>query len=232
MDSTSLAGSADLGGTFSGSAADRVTDPDLPIATARYGEEPSAAALLAVRAGQAYRPVAQAPPVQMVAAPAVTLKEVVSVAPRSKMALTLAGGPSGDWPIGGPPAGVRGRTFSARNAAAPPTPRADSLIDTHALLVRLGPKPADAKRGRWFVFAAGSGKAFGLNLIRDPVAGWRQAGWSVERLAEFGKVQLGLGWRKGATQMSVAASRREIGAYGLSREDTVFGLSFSLKPGR
>jgi hypothetical protein len=232
MDSASIVSGADLGGAFSGASADGTADPDLPIATARYGEEPPAGALLAAQETQAYRSIGPVQAIQTVSAPTVTLQEVASTLPRSRMTLALAGGPAGDWPIGGPPTGANGQAFTARNTAAPPTPRADALIDTHALMVRLGPTPNDAKRGRWFVFAAGSGKAFGLNLIRDPVAGWRQAGWSVERLAEFGKVQLGLGWRKGASQVSVAASRRELGAYGLSREDTVFGVSFSLKPGR
>jgi len=96
------------------------------------------------------------------------------------------------------------------------------------LTLRIGPTASVRKKGRWFIFAAGSGEAFGLNLVRDPIRGWKPAGWSVEQLAEFGKAQLGIGWRKGARQVSLSAARREISAYGLSREDTVVGVTFSV----
>ncbi|MDB5429532.1 MAG: hypothetical protein JWP35_648 [Caulobacter sp.] len=234
LDSAAMTRDAAIGRTFAGAGrGDGTDDPDLPIATARYGEEPTGAALMNAEAGDAYRTVGAGapPPVLLANAAPVTLREV-SEAPRQRMALTLAGGPVGDWPIGAPPRDRQSSHFTGRNGAAPSTPKADSLIDAKALMVRFGPTSTDAKRGRWFIFAAGSGKAFGLNMVRDPVAGWRRAGWSVERLAEFGKIQLGLGWRKGPTQVSVAASRREIGAYGISREDTVIGLSFSVKPGK
>ena len=234
LDSSALSSRANLGAAFAGAARpDGTSDPDLPISTARYGEEPAPNALLNARADSAYRTVAaRVPaPVELAGASPVTLQEVAA-APRPRMALTLAGGRVGEWPVGGPPETRRAHAVMTRNDHGPGVTRSDSLIDTHTLAVRLGPTPTDAKRGRWFLFAAGSGKAYGMNLIRDPIAGWRRAGWSVERLAEFGKIQLGLGWRKGASQVSVAASRREIGAYGLSREDTVFGVSFSLKPGK
>ncbi|ATQ42352.1 hypothetical protein [Caulobacter mirabilis] len=109
--------------------------------------------------------------------------------------------------------------------AAPPAERG---FDARRLLLRIGPPPQDRGKGRWFVFAAGSGEAFGLNLIRDPIQGWRRGGWSVERLAEYGKAQVGLGWRQGDRQVALSVARRETGAYGISREDTVVGVNFTI----
>ena len=89
--------------------------------------------------------------------------------------------------------------------------------------------PARSKKGRWFAFAATSGDALGFNFGDKSRKSQR---WSVEKLAEYGKVQLGIGWRKGPMQISAAATQREIGAYGYSREDTVFGLSFTVSGGK
>ena len=114
-------------------------------------------------------------------------------------------------------------------AFAPRPARSSQPFDAKQLLLSIAPSPADRAKGRWFVFAAGSGEAFGLNIIRDPVRGsWRRTGWSVERLAEFGKAQLGIGWRQGDRQVAVSAARREIGAYGYKREDTVVGVTFTV----
>jgi len=117
-----------------------------------------------------------------------------------------------------------GQAFAV--AAQPGEP---ARFDARRLLVRIGPAPRDRKQGRWFIFAAGSGDAFGLNMIKDPVrGGWRRAGWSVERLAEYGKAQVGVGWRRGDAQVALSAARREIAAYGVSREDTVVGVTFTV----
>jgi hypothetical protein len=114
------------------------------------------------------------------------------------------------------------------NPAAPRISRPPPRGQQRGLLVQLQSSRVDKNKGRWFAFAAGSGEAFGFNLIRDPIAGWKRSGWTVERLAEFGKAQIGIGWRKGRAQIAATAARREIGAYGISREDTVFGLTFTL----
>jgi hypothetical protein len=116
--------------------------------------------------------------------------------------------------------------------ALPPARRAEKIIDAQALMLRIAPSDADAAKGRFFVYAAGSGRAFGLNLMRDPQDGWRRAGWSVERLAEVGKAQLGVGWRSGDAQISLSATRRAIGIQGFSRDDQMVGLNLSLKPSR
>lgn len=112
---------------------------------------------------------------------------------------------------------------------AQPIPPRNRLFDTKRLGLQVDVTPARAKKGRWFAFAATSGDALGFNFGDKGRKGQR---WSVEKLAEYGKAQIGLGWRKGPMQISAAATQREIGAYGYSREDTVFGLSFTVSGGK
>lgn len=126
-----------------------------------------------------------------------------------------------------------GLTFEAREprpdlAAQPIAPRS-RLFDAKRLGLQVDVSPARGKKGRWFAFAATSGDALGFNFGDKGRKGQR---WSVEKLAEYGKAQIGLGWRKGPMQISAAATQREIGAYGYSREDTVFGLSFTVSGGK
>jgi hypothetical protein len=127
-----------------------------------------------------------------------------------------------------------GLAFASREprqelVAQPIAPR-NRLFDTKRLGVQVDVSPARSKKGRWFAFAATSGDAFGFNFgEKGRKANQR---WSVEKLAEYGKVQVGLGWRKGPMQVSAAATQREIGAYGYSRDDTVFGLSFTVSGGK
>lgn len=180
------------------------TDPDLPIRTGRYDE--------GLLARMAYEP-----PAVMASARTLSLPDIkFGSLPEMRLSLNDAAEVPASLAIAPIPAARR----SIDDAAG----------EVRQFLVRIGPKAQDRKKGRWFVFAAGSGDAFGLNLIRDPEKGLRRAGWSVEKLAEFGKAQVGVGWRRGPTQVSLAASRREIGAYGISQEDTVVGVTVSVKP--
>ncbi|MBP7704508.1 MAG: hypothetical protein KA105_04400 [Caulobacter sp.] len=228
----------------------RVTeDPDAPIRTGRWDGEPTRTVALAGGPSVETAPPAATParqPVELTAltppppaeAPRTALPQVglAGAAFRPMGQQALAGGPprvtlamTTDADPVAPGSGLdAGETFAGRSLA-PRAPRQDQRIDARRMLVSIGPGPEDRKKGRWFVFAAGSGEAFGLNLIRDPARGGvRRAGWSVERLAEFGKAQLGIGWRKGDRQIAFSAARREIGAYGVKREDTVFGLTFTV----
>lgn len=108
--------------------------------------------------------------------------------------------------------------------------RNDGPSDGTSLLVKLAPAEETPDHGRWFVYAAGSGKALGLNLLNNTSSGWRPTGWSSERLVNAGKMQLGVGWREGGNQLSLSATRREIGHGGFSRDDTMIGVSLSMKP--
>lgn len=121
-----------------------------------------------------------------------------------------------------------GRDSRQNPAAGQVAPRG-RLFDAKRLGVQIDVSPARSKKGRWFAFAATSGDALGFNFGDKSRKGQR---WSVEKLAEYGKVQLGLGWRKGPMQISAAATQREIGAYGYKKDDTVFGLSFTISGGK
>lgn len=119
---------------------------------------------------------------------------------------------------------------SRQNPAAPQIAARGRLFDAKRLGVQVDVSPARTKKGRWFAFAATSGDALGFNF-GDKGRNKSQR-WSVEKLAEYGKVQLGIGWRKGPMQISAAATQREVGAYGYKRDDTVFGLSFTISGGK
>ncbi|MDO9335195.1 MAG: hypothetical protein Q7T61_02225 [Caulobacter sp.] len=126
-----------------------------------------------------------------------------------------------------------GLTFAAREPRqdlAQPIPPRNRLFDARRLGIQVDVTPSRNKKGRWFAFAATSGDAFGFNFGEKGRKASQR--WSVEKLAEYGKVQVGLGWRKGPMQISAAATQREIGAYGYSRDDTVFGLSFTVSGGK
>ena len=90
-------------------------------------------------------------------------------------------------------------------------------------------------RGRWYVFAAASGRAVGLNMLKGPTNSWDQS-WSQDpSSALIGDAQLGLGWRKGAMQTSLGYIHREIkGDHMLwgqqARDDSMLAFSLSVKP--
>lgn len=252
LTSESMLAGANMEAAFSGSAARVSDDPDAPIRTGRWAEDAAPVELAGGPAQVAAappepillsRPAAAAPDQPRVAVLDSGLSrsaeaDVASV-PLSRVSWAPAARPRAYQP-----APRIDLTISDHNMAAPgsglevsstifsePLAIARStrpVFDIKRLTLRIGPSDSVRKKGRWFVFAAGSGEAFGLNLVRDPLRGWRPAGWSVEQLAEFGKAQLGIGWRKGSRQVSLSAARREISAYGVSREDTVFGITFSV----
>lgn len=87
----------------------------------------------------------------------------------------------------------------------------------------------DLRRGRWMLFAASSGKAYGLSLIRDTFGGWRNAGVSEEKLASFGSRQIGVGYRKNSSQISLSATQRKFRGLDYSDKDTVVGVSVSVR---
>ena len=92
-------------------------------------------------------------------------------------------------------------------------------------------------KGRWYLFAAASGRAVGLNMLRGE-RGWDRAGWSTDDTgALVGDAQIGVGWRKGAMQTSFGVLHREAKAehayYGYqSKADSVVAFSFAIRPGQ
>jgi hypothetical protein len=231
-----------------------VDDPDAPIATARYGGERSravaveqyaapATATLALaggldEAGLAGATPMSAPPapvVQAAVAPAKTepprpTVRLLAEAParhRTVLALTrvheirpygkvlkveVNDQPLAFTPMGLQSSAVRRLTLSASNIMSKSRATAEDL-----------------RRGRWMLFAASSGKAYGLNLIRDSLGGWRNAGYSEEKLARFGSRQVGLGYRKNNSLVSLTATRRKLTSIDYSDKDTVVGVTVSVR---
>lgn len=92
------------------------------------------------------------------------------------------------------------------------------------------------QRGRWYIFAAASGRAVGLNMLRGQNGDWSRAGLTQDTTSRLiGDSQAGVAWRRGPMQASLGYIHRAIkakdGIMGLaSQKDDVVALSFSLKP--
>lgn len=65
-------------------------------------------------------------------------------------------------------------------------------------------------RSRWYVYAAGSGRAVGYNFARDRDGGYARSGMSHDAGAFLGDASLGVAMRKGPIQGSVGVVYREI----------------------
>lgn len=105
---------------------------------------------------------------------------------------------------------------------------------------RLGSLVSDGKKygdqGRWYLFAAASGRSVGLNMTRAD-GGWNQSGWSTDKTSKLlGDGQLGVGYRKGAMQASFGYVYREIkvqnGPLGADTDvsDSLAAFSLSIRP--
>ncbi|WP_269715334.1 lipid A-modifier LpxR family protein [Caulobacter sp. NIBR2454] len=90
-------------------------------------------------------------------------------------------------------------------------------------------------KGRWYLFAAASGRAVGMNMLQG-AGGWERAGWSTDATSRLvGDAQAGVAWRKGAMQASVGYVSRKIKGKEQFRgmdtiETSMVALSFSLRP--
>lgn len=90
--------------------------------------------------------------------------------------------------------------------------------------------------GRWYIFAAASGRAVGLSLAtQSPGSDWTRTQDSASAL--IGDAQLGVGWRRGDLQASVGYVHRSVkGDHMLwgqqSPDDSMVAFSFSVKPRR
>jgi hypothetical protein len=90
-------------------------------------------------------------------------------------------------------------------------------------------------RGRWYLFAAASGRAVGLNMLHGD-GGWDRAGWSTDATSKLvGDTQVGVGWRKGSVQTSVGFVHRKVKGdhvmYGVDpHDDDMVAFSLSVKP--
>ena len=90
-------------------------------------------------------------------------------------------------------------------------------------------------KGRWYLFAAASGRAVGLNMLHGE-QGWDRAGWTTDPASTLtGDAQVGVGWRKGPMQTSFGYIHREIkGQHMLwgvdTKPDSVVAFSLSIRP--
>jgi hypothetical protein len=94
-------------------------------------------------------------------------------------------------------------------------------------------------QGRWYLFAAASGRAVGLNMLRNDLNnGWDRAGWTTDPSSTLvGDAQVGVGWRKGDLQTSLGYVHRKMkGAHMIwgqeTRQDSMVAFSLSIRPGR
>ena len=91
------------------------------------------------------------------------------------------------------------------------------------------------ERGRWYLFAAASGRAVGLNMLHGET-GWDRAGWTTDATSALvGDTQVGVGWRKGAVQTSFGYIHREVKGdnrlWGLdTKSDSMVAFSLSIRP--
>lgn len=74
---------------------------------------------------------------------------------------------------------------------------------------------AFGRRARWYVYAAGSGRAVGYNWARDRDGGYNRSGVSHDSGAFLGDASLGVALRRGPVHSSIGLVYREIEAEGL-----------------
>ena len=96
----------------------------------------------------------------------------------------------------------------------------------------------DDDEGRWYLFAAGTRRAVGLNFGRGVDGGWNRQGISHDSGAFIGDAQVGVAWRRGDTQTSFGYVHREVtaegvhGGTGIDRDATegFVAVQFSIRP--
>jgi outer membrane protein LpxR len=90
-------------------------------------------------------------------------------------------------------------------------------------------------RGRWYLFAAASGRAVGMNMLHGE-SGWNGAGWTTDPASTLiGDAQVGVGWRKGDLQTSLGYIHREVKGQNMiwgvdTRPDSMVAFSLSIRP--
>lgn len=116
------------------------------------------------------------------------------------------------------------------------TAEAGATIRVGRLEVADGDQAYDEDQGRWYLFAAGTGTAVGLNWARG-MEGWdRQI--SHDTGSFIGDAQIGVAWRRGDTQTSFGYVHREVtaegvhGGSGIDRDATegFVAVQFSIRP--
>ena len=105
-------------------------------------------------------------------------------------------------------------------------------------LKAMGLRDGDAAfggQGRWYLFAAASGRAVGMNMLHGE-QGWDRAGWTTDPTSTLtGDAQVGVGWRKGAMQTSFGYIHREMKGQNMlfgveGKKDSVVAFTLSIQP--
>jgi hypothetical protein len=141
--------------------------------------------------------------------------------------------PEHDWsltPHAGFGLGDRG---SQANAGAVLSIRDRAVAALENLGVRDGSKLEN--RGRYYLFAAASGRAVGMNMLRDSDGALHKGGWTSDPASSLvGEAQVGVAWRKGEMQTSFGYVHRDYQATDNSlrgfegRDDDRVAFSFTL----
>jgi len=131
--------------------------------------------------------------------------------------------------------GAFGRSVEAGATLSVSATRDDEAVDRlRDLGVGDGARFGD--RSRWYLFAATSGRAVGLNMLHGET-GWNRAGWTTDPASALvGDAQLGVGWRRGPLQSSLGYVHREVKGDHMifgqeTRKDSLLAFTLSIKPG-
>jgi hypothetical protein len=90
-------------------------------------------------------------------------------------------------------------------------------------------------KGRWYLFAAASGRAVGLNMLHSE-QGWDRAGVTTDQTSTLiGDTQVGVGFRKGPMQTSFGYIHRDVKGQNLlwgvdPKSDSMVAFSFQIRP--
>ena len=132
-----------------------------------------------------------------------------------------------------PHAGLSRGGGSAEAGATLEVSRSEAAADR---LKAMGVKDGAAfgDKGRWYLFAAASGRAVGVNMLRGE-NGWDRSVSTDPTSKLVGDTQVGIGWRKGAMQSSFGYVHRKVKGdhlmYGVDpHDDDMVAFSLSLKP--
>ncbi|WP_309645474.1 lipid A-modifier LpxR family protein [Phenylobacterium sp.] len=115
--------------------------------------------------------------------------------------------------------------------------RRDDVVKSQLSDMGVQDGAAFGDRGRWYLFAAASGRAVGLNMLRNE-GDWDRAGWSTDVSSTLvGDAQVGIGFRKGVMQTSFGLIHREVkGQHRIwgqeTKEDTLAAFSLTIRPGQ
>ncbi|MGZ3378536.1 MAG: lipid A-modifier LpxR family protein [Phenylobacterium sp.] len=136
-----------------------------------------------------------------------------------------------------PHAGVGVTSFgtSAEAGATLRLMQTDATVAERLKAMGVSDGGAFGQRGRWYLFAAASGRAVGMNMLHGD-QGWNRAGWSTDQTSTLtGDAQVGVGWRKGDMQTSFGYIHREVKGQNMlfgvdPKADSVVAFSFSIRP--